>query len=96
VVLCNPYTLPERFKKGSGVKPEEENKRLLEDKKVKSYMKYSGMAFQIVAYLMVGVLLGKQLDKYFQTAKPYFTAGLAILFLGAYFVKLVADLSQKE
>lgn len=59
-------------------------------------MKYSGMAFQIVAYLLVGVLLGKQLDKYFETSKSYFTAGLAILFLGAYFVKLVADLNRKE
>ncbi len=58
-------------------------------------MKYSGMAFQMVAYIIVGILLGKQLDKYFETERPFLTALCAILFLVAYFIKLVSDLSRK-
>ncbi len=70
-------------------------KRLLDQKAAKNYMKYSGMAFQMVAYIIVGILLGKQLDKYFETERPYLTALCAILFLTAYFIKLVSDLSRK-
>jgi len=62
--------------------------------KVKVYLKYSGMAFQIVAYIIVGILLGKQLDKWVGTDRPYFTAFGAILFLLVFFVKLVKDLKQ--
>lgn len=58
-------------------------------------MKYSGMAFQMVAYIIVGILLGKQLDKYFETERPFLTALCAILFLVAYFIKLVSDLNRK-
>ncbi len=77
-------------------KSNKRERKILDQKAVKSYMKYSGMAFQIVAYLLVGVFLGKQLDKYFETDRSYFTAGLAIVFLAAYFVKLVNDLNRKE
>ena len=58
-------------------------------------MRYSGMAFQMVGYIVVGIFLGKQLDKYFETARPVFTALLSVVFLVVYFVKLVADLSRK-
>ncbi len=57
-------------------------------------MKYSGMAFQIAAYILVGIFLGKQLDKYFQTERPYFTALCSIIFLVAFFIKLFADLNR--
>ncbi len=72
-----------------------DKKKLLDDKSAKTYLRYSGMAFQIAGYIIVGVLLGRQLDKYFETQKPYFTALLSILFLAAYFIKLVSDLSRK-
>jgi F0F1-type ATP synthase assembly protein I len=70
------------------------NKRLLDNQKAKAYLKYSGMAFQIFAYLIIGVLIGKQLDKYFNVSKPYFTALCTIIFLSVYFMKLVYDLKQ--
>lgn len=72
-----------------------DSKKLLDQKAAKNYMKYSGMAFQMVAYIIVGILLGKQLDKYFETERPFLTALCAILFLVAYFIKLVSDLSRK-
>ena len=52
------------------------------------------MAFQIVAYIVVGILIGKQVDKWVGTDQPYFTALGAILFLIVFFFKLVRDLSE--
>ncbi len=75
---------------------QKDSKRLTERRDVKAYMKYSGMAFQIVVYILVGVLLGKQIDRWLETQKPYFTLLLSILFLAAYFIKLVRDLSHKD
>lgn len=45
-----------------------------------SYMKYTGMAFQMGATIAVGVLLGKFLDRHFETARPYFSMLFAVLF----------------
>jgi F0F1-type ATP synthase assembly protein I len=73
---------------------DKKGKKLLDNKAAKNYMKYSGMAFQIAAYLIVGIFLGKQADKYFDTAKPYFTALGAMLFLVAFFIKLLNDIKS--
>ncbi|MBL7802010.1 MAG: AtpZ/AtpI family protein [Chitinophagales bacterium] len=43
------------------------------------FLQYSAMAFELAAYIGVGVLLGNLLDKKFTFDKPYFTAGLALL-----------------
>jgi F0F1-type ATP synthase assembly protein I len=58
-------------------------------------LKYSGMAFEMFAFIGVGLLLGRFLDKWVKSSDPYFTLGLGILFLSAYFVRLVKDLSRK-
>lgn len=63
--------------------------------RAKSYMKYSGMAFELVALMVVAVFLGKQLDKWLDMSKPYGTAGVLVLFLVAYFVKLTYTLGKK-
>ncbi len=75
---------------------EEKKKKLLDNKVAQNYMKYSGMAFQIAAYILLGLFAGKQLDKYFLTEKPYFSALGAVLFLVAFFIKLVNDLHRKK
>ncbi len=49
--------------------------------KTRAYAKYSGMAFQLLAAIIIGVLIGKKLDAYFQFARPYMTAVSALLFL---------------
>ena len=69
-------------------------KKLLDHKATKGYLKYSGMAFQIAAYILVGLFVGKQLDKYFETSRPLFSAAGAVLFLVAYLVKLIADVNR--
>ena len=62
---------------------------------VNDVLKYSGMAFQMAFALALGWWMGRWLDRYFQTVKPYFALAFSILFLAAYFVKLIRDISRK-
>ncbi|NND34544.1 MAG: AtpZ/AtpI family protein [Saprospiraceae bacterium] len=71
-----------------------DKKKLIDHKAAKGYLKYSGMAFQMAAYIIVGLFVGKQLDKYFETSRPLFAAGGAVLFLVAYLIKLIVDVNR--
>lgn len=54
-----------------------------------SYLKYSGMAFQMAAILIVGALAGRELDERYQTERPYFTLILVIFaIIGAFYLTL--------
>ncbi|MBP7184600.1 MAG: AtpZ/AtpI family protein [Saprospiraceae bacterium] len=44
------------------------------------YLRYSGMAIQIGLTILVGAYIGKWLDKYFETPKPYFTTAFCLFF----------------
>ncbi|MEM1214973.1 MAG: AtpZ/AtpI family protein [Bacteroidota bacterium] len=59
--------------------------------RVQSYMKYSGMAFQMGIIILLGVFAGKKLDEYFQT-EPYLTVLLALLSIGAALYSTLKDL----
>ncbi|MBL4654793.1 MAG: AtpZ/AtpI family protein [Bacteroidia bacterium] len=48
-------------------------------KLLNKYVKYSGLAIQLVLTVLAGVYGGYQLDKYFETAKPYYALGCALL-----------------
>lgn len=43
------------------------------------FLQYSSMAFELAAYIGIGVFIGNFLDKKIVSDKPYFTAGLALL-----------------
>lgn len=58
-------------------------------------LKYSGMAFQMAFCLVLGWWIGRQADRYLDNNKPYVALTLSILFLAAYFVKLIRDISRK-
>ncbi|MEM1327819.1 MAG: AtpZ/AtpI family protein [Bacteroidota bacterium] len=60
-------------------------------KSTNAYLKYSGMAFQMGAVILVGVLIGRQLDKYFETEQPLWTAGCALFFTLAAIYYVVKD-----
>lgn len=47
----------------------------------KAYVKYSGMGFTMAGSIVIGVLIGRYLDDYFDTDKQYWTAGMALFFL---------------
>jgi F0F1-type ATP synthase assembly protein I len=44
-----------------------------------SYVKYSGIAFQMIAIILIGVFGGMKIDKWLKTEKPVFTALLSVL-----------------
>lgn len=48
-----------------------------------AYLKYSGMAFQMGIIILVGALLGRKLDAYFQSSKPWFTLTLSLVAVAA-------------
>ncbi|NOZ47516.1 MAG: AtpZ/AtpI family protein [Chlorobi bacterium] len=53
-----------------------------------NYAKYSGIAFQMVAIIIIGVFGGMKIDKYFGFQFPVFTVALSILsvFFAIYYV----------
>ncbi|MFQ5446672.1 MAG: AtpZ/AtpI family protein [Saprospiraceae bacterium] len=59
-------------------------------------MKYTGMAFQMGVLLAIGAFLGKKLDHYFQTERPYWTAAGVIFFLMAALYLTFKDLLQEK
>jgi len=46
-----------------------------------NYLKYSSMGFEMLATILVGLLIGSQLDKYYKTSKPYFSALFSFIFV---------------
>jgi ATP synthase protein I len=58
--------------------------------------RYSGMAFQIAAAIIIGLLAGKWLDGKFPMKFPVFTTSLTILgvFVGVYFA--IHDLLKQK
>lgn len=43
-------------------------------------LQYSGMAFEMLATILLGWSLGNMLDKYFKFQKPAFAVGFILLF----------------
>ncbi|MFN7119256.1 MAG: AtpZ/AtpI family protein [Saprospiraceae bacterium] len=62
-----------------------------------NYLKYSGMAFQMVGTMLFGIFIGRWLDRKLMTPKPYFTALFALIFTGAAIYLVLRDfLAKKE
>lgn len=57
-------------------------------KQPNSFLKYSGMATQMIVIILVGVFGGMKADEYFGNETPYLTAIFTVLsvFLSIYFV----------
>jgi hypothetical protein len=60
------------------------------------YLKYSGLAIQMFLLLAIGAWLGQRVDKWLHTRDPYFTIIFILVFTGAFFYRLVKDLSRKD
>ena len=71
---------------------ESDNKR---QERIKAYARYSGMAFQIFALLLISMLIGKQIDKWMGNEKYYFAAGLSVVALIIWLYKLIVELGKK-
>lgn len=71
--------------------PEKERKSE-KRKQPNAFLKYSTLATQMAVIIVVGALGGIQLDKYFQTATPWFTGGLTILAVVVAMYSAIKDL----
>ncbi len=60
--------------------------------RLRDYARYSGMAFQMGIIILVGTLVGKKLDEYFQLQRPYLTVVFALLSIFAALYLALKDL----
>lgn len=51
-----------------------------QQKPLNNYLKYTGLAFQFLAAILLGFWIGSWLDNYYQNDKPWFTMGFMIIF----------------
>ena len=62
------------------MEPENESQKETNRKSANVFMRYSGMAFQMIAVLLVAAYSGQWLDDYYQNEQPWFT--LVLLLVG--------------
>ncbi|GAB3824148.1 AtpZ/AtpI family protein [Pontibacter rugosus] len=62
---------------------------------IKPYVKYSGMAFQMIGALVVAAFAGKALDAYVGNQKPWFTVGLLLIAVVATMVLTIISINKK-
>ena len=60
-----------------------------------SYLKYSGMGFQLAGTIAVGFFIGYGIDKWLGTKQPFFTLGFSVLFLVLAFYIVFRNLMKK-
>ena len=61
-----------------------------------SYIKYSGIAFQLAGLILMAYFIGNALDKKFQNTVPYFTLALIVFVFTGYIYKLYRELFPNE
>ncbi len=59
-------------------------------------MRYSGMAFELLALMIIMVFVGKKLDEFFEMKKSVFTAFLVIFGVIGYLVKLYYEIKNEK
>lgn len=64
--------------------------------RAQNYMKYSGMAIQMGAIILIGVWGGQKLDARFETETPWFTVGLSLFSIFAALYVVLKDLFNKS
>jgi F0F1-type ATP synthase assembly protein I len=62
----------------------------------RAYMKYTGMAFQMGAIILVGTLIGQKLDSHYQMERPYLTVLFALLSIFAALYVTLKDLFAQK
>lgn len=58
------------------------------------YLRYSGLAFQLLVLILAGAWLGDWLDERMQTSQPFFTAVLSLTGVVAGMYQLYRDLTK--
>ena len=73
---------------------EKKNRRAQRQKQLDAYVKYSGLAFQMAALILLGYWVGRKLDKVFGLSFPAFTIALILIFLSLSFYSLIKSLPK--
>lgn len=60
-----------------------------------NYARYSGLAFQMIAIILLGVFGGIHLDRYLETSRPWFTALLSVAGVAIAVYYAIKDLVRK-
>jgi hypothetical protein len=63
---------------------------------VKPYLKYSGLAFQMIVVMSVAAIGGRKLDAYFQNDTPWWTLGLLVVAVFATMYSVIVSLTRKN
>jgi F0F1-type ATP synthase assembly protein I len=58
------------------------------------YIRYSGLAMQLLVTIAFGVFLGIQLDQWVGTQTPWFTIGCSLFFIAAALISLIRGLPK--
>lgn len=61
---------------------------------INEYVKYSGLAFQMAALILLGYWLGSKIDKWLDLSIPVFTIILILVFLSLTFYSLIKSLPK--
>ena len=70
------------------------NQQPQNQKPINDYVKYSGLAFQMAALILLGYWLGGKIDKWLELSIPVFTIILILLFLSVSFYSLIKSLPK--
>lgn len=77
-------------------KPDKEQKpEQRRQQNIKPYVKYSGMAFQMIGALVLAAFAGRWLDDYAGNDKPWFTIVLLLVAVIATMVLTILSINKK-
>lgn len=72
--------------------PDQKPKR---EDSIKPYMRYSGLAFQMIGAMVLAAFGGMKLDAYFHTRNPWFTIVLLLVAVVASMMLVIVSLNKK-
>jgi ATP synthase protein I len=67
-----------------------------ESQAAKPYLKYSGLAFQMIGIMVLAALGGRKLDAYFGNDTPWWTLGLLLVAIAASMYLVIVSLTKKD
>ncbi len=62
---------------------------------IKPYLRYSGLAFQMIGAMVVAAYAGMKLDDHYQTQNPWFTIVFLLVAVVASMVLVILSLNKK-
>ncbi|MFC6996309.1 AtpZ/AtpI family protein [Rufibacter roseus] len=78
------------------MEPKPQSPKEKEDAQLKPYLKYSGLAFQMIAIMAVAAWGGRKLDAYFQNQIPWWTLVLLLLAVFGSMYSVIVTLTRKK